>query len=1337
MSSDSSGRPPSFLASSSSASSLALLVRQTGNRYVDMVFHVAGVSVEMTASSQLTPEEGKLKIIAAAQLRLGVPSSGAAASTTPPPPSPSTASSTSQDGKTWNSSFAPSKLASEQKPLEAQPFRRGLGIGERRRPTLKLGSNGSTSSPATQQSSGSASPLPSLPSSPLDYRELPLSDSADMYCWRFVGPTVQPIITNERAPLRRNQIVQICSNLYCKPLIELVPIDCVMQEAGMEGGGGQLDSVAKRRQRTAVMFQAGDQTSNFFSSGAYSSLDLAADATLHDTLGKMIAGDDYKKFLECYLPPDDLDVVFSRKYLAQWRIREILARRKQLSSMITAEPNTALLPAFIGGEPSPKAVPQELWFSFDVVITAQFSKHLNPLLIFPDASVDDLLEAAHNHAVAESNASPSPSLSEFVQLPRSQLVMKVPKVCEFLVNELGAAEARPLLRFDHIRRCISNGGGTLSNPILLTLMPISVLDSELLAPTQQLQDPDSAVDQLIAREDALQRARSLSERLDAERQSFLSRHLVVPHHTYTQPFCLRVGQIDNVIVTVPDVSFYVMAELFHGGRRLCAPAFSHPIVPPAAVFTSESPLRPQTSMADMSGNKVTLLAILQDPQQSSDASSSMGRRGKRSKHQSVLQRRVLKIQVNQWLLFKGFNFCDIPPGTRLCVTVFQKRARVDESKLPQLEISDVPLGWMARQVINPLSIFRHGEETCHLWPNERANPIGTCADNRRNLATFRSLLPLLSESDTPSSEASEVYTSNDLITLNEQQSQIHPPLVLTVEYNSSPIIVFTHNVAVLNTFAELSPSPFEIKHNKHALRSILRKDPLAPLAMVERKMLWQYRHYFSRKPSALARFMRAIAWNNPWQVAEAHRMLELWRPPQPLVAIELLGHRYSDPKVRSYAVAQLENLSDPEVNEIILQLTQCLKHESTHHSALALFLLVRAKRSAQIGQSLFWMLKVELDQPDIAERFTILLEAYLRFAGPKMRELIKQASVLTQLLTVARNLKATPPAERKEFLRQHLSGLQFPPRFELPLDLRWQCSGLQVDQCKFMDSKMVPLWLVFSNFKPSDSPLTVMLKVGDDLRQDALTLQVIRLMDRLWKTEGLDLRLKPYGCVATGNMTGLIEVVLNSNTCAKINAATASTSMGGAKAIFSANILTEWLRQSNPTEDEFQRAQETFKRSCAGYCVATYVLGIGDRHNDNIMMSKAGHFFHIDFGHFLGHFKSKFGVERERAPFIFTKQMAHILGGRGSPVYRSFVSLCCQAYNILRKNGNLLMNLFLLMIQAGIPELSSINNIHHLRRKLKLHLDDDGAAELFAKKIEKSRRTLFTLIDHSIHILAH
>ena len=74
-----------------------------------------------------------------------------------------------------------------------------------------------------------------------------------------------------------------------------------------------------------------------------------------------------------------------------------------------------------------------------------------------------------------------------------------------------------------------------------------------------------------------------------------------------------------------------------------------------------------------------------------------------------------------------------------------------------------------------------------------------------------------------------------------------------------------------------------------------------------------------------------------------------------------------------------------------------------------------------------------------------------------------------------------------------------------------------IDKCKAMDSKKVPLWLVFANADPKAAPKTVIMKCGDDLRQDMLTLQIIRLMDKLWKYEGLELYLNPYGCIATGN----------------------------------------------------------------------------------------------------------------------------------------------------------------------------------------------------------------------------
>ena len=66
--------------------------------------------------------------------------------------------------------------------------------------------------------------------------------------------------------------------------------------------------------------------------------------------------------------------------------------------------------------------------------------------------------------------------------------------------------------------------------------------------------------------------------------------------------------------------------------------------------------------------------------------------------------------------------------------------------------------------------------------------------------------------------------------------------------------------------------------------------------------------------------------------------------------------------------------------------------------------------------------------------------------------------------------------------------------------------------------------LSFVNFKIIRSCDVTAAFYWTDLRQDMLTLQIIAIMDSLWKSEGLDLRMLPYGCLATGEQCGMIEV---------------------------------------------------------------------------------------------------------------------------------------------------------------------------------------------------------------------
>jgi len=144
------------------------------------------------------------------------------------------------------------------------------------------------------------------------------------------------------------------------------------------------------------------------------------------------------------------------------------------------------------------------------------------------------------------------------------------------------------------------------------------------------------------------------------------------------------------------------------------------------------------------------------------------------------------------------------------------------------------------------------------------------------------------------------------------------------------------------------------------------------------------------------------------------------------------------------------------------------------------------------------------------------------------------------------------------------------------------------------------------------------------------------------------------------------------------------------------------------------------------------------------MVKKDGCFFHIDFGHFLGNFKSKYGVKRERVPFVFTPDLAYVVGGgrrdsKEKERYKQFEELCVKAFNVLRTPANAaqLMGLFKAMTGAGMPELQQDEDIWYMKNRFQLNLKDDEAGKWFNAEANASRKSKFRLFDNFIHNKKH
>jgi len=234
----------------------------------------------------------------------------------------------------------------------------------------------------------------------------------------------------------------------------------------------------------------------------------------------------------------------------------------------------------------------------------------------------------------------------------------------------------------------------------------------------------------------------------------------------------------------------------------------------------------------------------------------------------------------------------------------------------------------------------------------------------------------------------------------------------------------------------------------------------------------------------------------------------------------------------------------------------------------------------------------------------------------------------------------------------------------------------------------------------------VMFKLGDDLRQDQLILQMITLMDDLMKRVRLDLRLTPFRVMATGHLEGLVEFVPH---------ATPLRYVGN---------IRNFLQKHNPSSHPLgisRSAMSNFVKSCAGYAVITYILGIGDRHLDNILLKENGQLFHIDFGYIFGR------DPKWNAPLIrLTKYMVEAMGGPQSRHYHTFLTLSGQAYNILRQNATLILNLLNLMVDANIEGVTA-NDLLVVKDRFMLDRSDEEAERYLHQLLRSSVRGLDAL----------
>ena len=523
------------------------------------------------------------------------------------------------------------------------------------------------------------------------------------------------------------------------------------------------------------------------------------------------------------------------------------------------------------------------------------------------------------------------------------------------------------------------------------------------------------------------------------------------------------------------------------------------------------------------------------------------------------------------------------------------------------------------------------------------------------------------------------------------------------------------------------------------LEKINEKSVFEELNNNEKNMLWSNRLGISKMVSYLPRLLQSCNYKKPNVNQELQKIFKNVTNVSIVQAIELLSGSYTNEIIREFAVSVLKKASYTDISYYLLQLIQALKYEKNIDNPLSRFLLEQAViHPITIGHEFFWHLRAEMDNSEVQKKFGLYLEVFLSKISEPLYKIFKDEDyLLKELVKIAITAKKkVPKEERDKVFKAGLEKINNELRsknkeISLPLNFKYRIKGINVNKCRIMKSKKKPLWLTFINADPLGEDIVVMLKCGDDLRMDMLTLQIFQAMQALWFENNLKLKMCLYKIICTGDQQGMLEMVTNAETLASIHV----KESGAISQFFSKEPIKNWI-EKNKVNVSSEEAIDNFLISNVAYCLATFVLGIGDRHNDNIMIKNNGELFHIDFGHFLGHFKYKFGIKRERAPFVFTRQFQNVLGDDNSELYNDFKKKLKTGYRILRKNRDFIVTLLKILLCTGIPELNE-KSLRYLEGTLSMKRSDEEAEEFLDRQLAHSLDSVSTKLNFTIHIFAN
>jgi phosphatidylinositol 3-kinase len=475
---------------------------------------------------------------------------------------------------------------------------------------------------------------------------------------------------------------------------------------------------------------------------------------------------------------------------------------------------------------------------------------------------------------------------------------------------------------------------------------------------------------------------------------------------------------------------------------------------------------------------------------------------------------------------------------------------------------------------------------------------------------------------------------------------------------------------------------------KSIFRDIQYILPGYTISPIQRRLFWNSSPYLAGHSRWILKFLTYLDWSNLHDVALAEHILrsprqcKCWslmctRSCQPQLSgydwIQLVYRRIPSPVIQSRMKEALLTLSDEDIQSFLPQLTFSLKY----NNFLLEVLLAKAISNHHLRTAIYWNL-VMLKSRDTS--YHLMYNLFMT----RLHDSLGRQIVFGELIAGRRFIKflaKMPPKEyaRIDYLRLNEENIPCKLRWKpddsmirgisaipLPLNPDLTLVALDVFGIKAKDSITSPLVIPLRCEREGHMVLQEILYKPECLIQDSIIISIIQLMDRILQRDlKIDFGIRTYRVLPLNGTSGIIEMVANSETLYSIK--------------YQKNFtLLNYLLEHNQ-DLPIAELRDRFIKSAAAYCVISYLLGVGDRHLDNIMITRDGYLFHIDYGYILGH------DPKPLTPAMrITQDIVDVMGGESGKDFQTFRHYCTAIYNCLRKYTAIFMSMLLLMTEDGL-----------------------------------------------------